>query len=193
MGIARLVIFASGNGSNFEAIVQAINEGRLNATIVGLICDQPNAYCLVRAKKHVIDTYVVERKSFKDKTEMDKAILNQCIAWQADWLILAGYMRLITEEILRSYPRHILNIHPSLLPKYRGKDALGQALAAHETTLGVSIHFVDEGMDTGEIIAQFPFTIGGDEPRSQIEETLHRLEHRVYPEVIQQTIQEERK
>jgi len=193
MGIARLVIFASGNGSNFEAIAQAIEEGRLNATIVGLICDQPNAYCLVRAKKHAIDNYVVERKSFKDKTEMDKAILNQCIAWQADWLILAGYMRLITDEILRSYPRHILNIHPSLLPKYRGKDALGQALAANETTLGVSIHYVDEGMDTGEIIAQFPFTIQSNEPRSQIEEKLHQLEHRVYPEVIQQTIQEERK
>jgi phosphoribosylglycinamide formyltransferase-1 len=121
---------------------------------------------------------------------MDEAILYQCQLWQADLLILAGYMRLLSPVLIQAYPQHILNIHPSLLPKYKGKDALGQALSAKETTLGISIHYVDEGMDTGELVAQFPFTIESNEARSQLEAKLHQLEHAMYPRVIQQLIKE---
>lgn len=186
----RLVIFASGNGSNFDAIVTAIENKTLDAHVVGLICDKPEAYCLTRAKNHGIPTAVFNRSDYDSKLEMDCSILRQIKDWDADWLILAGYMRLLTSLIIQAYPKHIINIHPSLLPKYKGKDALGQALANHETTLGVSIHYVDEGMDTGALIAQESFTIIPTQDRETIEHTLHQLEHTLYPKVIQQLIKE---
>jgi len=186
----RLVIFASGNGSNFEAIQMAIENKTLDAQIVGLICDQPEAYCLIRAHNHNIPAVVFRRSDYDSKLEMDCAILRQINTWAADWLILAGYMRLLTSLIILAYPKRIINIHPSLLPKYKGKDALGQALANHETTLGVSIHYVDEGMDTGALIAQESFTIQPDQDRERIEKILHQLEHSLYPSVLQQLLKE---
>lgn len=188
--MSSLVIFASGNGSNFEAILKAIKTGHLNAEIKGLICDQADAFSITRALKYKIPTQLFLRNTYDSKQAMDKAILKQCQTWQADWLILAGYMRLLSPILIQAYPQHIINIHPSLLPKYKGKDALGQALAAKETTLGVSIHYVDEGMDTGQLIAQFPFEIKLDENRTQVETKLHQLEHSMYPLVIQQLIKE---
>ena len=188
--MTKLVVFASGNGSNFEAILQAIENKTLNASVVGLICDKAQAYCLIRAQQHHIPFAVFNRSDYDSKLEMDCAILRQVKAWQADWLILAGYMRLLTSLIITAYPKHIINIHPSLLPKYKGKDALGQALANHETILGVSIHYVDEGMDTGELIAQASFTITPDQDRDSVETTLHQLEHDLYPKVIGQLIKE---
>jgi phosphoribosylglycinamide formyltransferase-1 len=186
----KLVVFASGNGSNFEAILQAIENHELDATVVGLICDHADAYCLTRAKNHLIDVALFLRKDFADKAEMDQAIANQCYGWQADWLVLAGYMRLISTPILRRFERHIVNIHPSLLPKYRGKDAIGQAIAADDKMMGITIHYVDEGMDTGEIIAQFPFEVKDGEDRTTIETRLHALEHQAYPAVLKQLMEE---
>lgn len=186
----RLVIFASGNGSNFEAILQAIENKTLDAQVVGLICDKAEAYCLIRAQQHSIPSVLFTRNDYDSKLQMEVAILRQVEAWHADWLILAGYMRLLTPLIIQTYPKRIINIHPSLLPNYKGKDALGQALANHETTLGVSIHYVDEGMDTGELIAQRSFTITSDQNKDSIEAILHQLEHELYPTVIQQLIKE---
>jgi phosphoribosylglycinamide formyltransferase-1 len=186
----RLVIFASGNGSNFEAIISAIENKILDAQIVGLICDKSEAYCLTRAKNHGVPAAVFHRSDYDSKLEMDCAILRQVKEWEADWLVLAGYMRLLTSLIIQAYPKRIINIHPSLLPKYKGKDALGQALANHETTLGVSVHYVDEGMDTGALIAQESFTIQPDQDRGTIEQTLHQLEHTLYPKVLQKLIKE---
>lgn len=188
--MTRLVVFASGSGSNFEAIAQACESGFIDARLVGLICDHPEAYCLARAKAHQIPSALFQRPDYPSKTAMDQAILEQIQAWQADWIILAGYMRILTPTLISAYPKRILNIHPSLLPKYKGKDALGQALAHHETTLGVSVHYVDEGMDTGELIEQRSFTIDPLQDRSSIETTLHQIEHELYPQVIQRLIKE---
>ncbi len=186
----RLVIFASGSGTNFEAIVEAKNKGHLDAEIIGLICDHADAGCLSRADRHHIPSAIFLRSQYPSKQAMDEAILKQVQLWKADWLILAGYMRLLSPIIIHAYPKHILNIHPSLLPKYKGKDALGQALAAHETTLGVSIHYVDEGMDTGEIIKQVSFQIKEGDDRTEAEILLHQLEHQLYPQIIQQLLKE---
>jgi phosphoribosylglycinamide formyltransferase-1 len=185
-----LVLFASGTGSNVEAIAQAVTEGRLNAKLGGLVCDKPGAPVIAKAKALGMDVVEIMRNDFPNAIVMDEAILNQCRLWKADWLILAGYMRVIHEPLLSAYPRRILNIHPSLLPKYRGLDALGQALAAGETTVGVSVHYVDAGLDTGEVIAQIPFTIEPNTPRAEIEKTLHDIEHRLYPAVIQQLVED---
>lgn len=186
----KLVIFASGNGSNFEAILAAIENKTLEATIIGLICDKADAYCLTRAQKHNIPFVVFKRSDYDSKIAMDEAILKQCQNWQADWLVLAGYMRILTPVLIHAYLKRIINIHPSLLPKYKGKDALGQALAHHESTLGISIHYVDEGMDTGELIAQLPFQINPEQSRDDIEHTLHQLEHEFYPLILQRLIKE---
>ena len=188
--MTRLVVFASGSGSNFEAIATASENGTLEAHIVGLICDHQDATCLTRAQNHHIPSMLFLRTNYDSKAAMDQAILQQVQAWQADWIILAGYMRILTPVLLSAYPKRILNIHPSLLPKYKGKDALGQALAHHDTVVGVSVHYVDEGMDTGEIIAQRSFTIDPTQDRSEIEKTLHHIEHELYPLVIQRLIKE---
>jgi phosphoribosylglycinamide formyltransferase 1 len=185
-----LVLFASGTGSNVEAIARAVAEGRLHVKLGGLVCDVPNAPVIAKAQALGIEVFLVKRTDYPTKLAMDEAILKQCQAWKADWLILAGYMRLIHEPLLSAYPRRILNIHPSLLPKYRGLDALGQALAAGETTLGVSVHYVDAGLDTGEVIAQIPFTIQPGAPRAEVETTLHAIEHRLYPAVIQRLVED---
>lgn len=184
------MIFASGNGSNFQAILEAIDKQTLQAKIVGLVCDQADAFCLTRAINHKVPYVVLKRSEYASKALMDEAILKQCLAWQADWLILAGYMRILTSVLIQAYPKRIINIHPSLLPKYKGKDALGQALAQHETTVGISIHYVDEGMDTGALITQVPFQIQPDQSRATIEHTLHQLEHEVYPLTIARLIKE---
>ncbi|KAF0226269.1 MAG: phosphoribosylglycinamide formyltransferase [Erysipelotrichaceae bacterium] len=186
----RLVIFASGSGTNFEAIVEAKNKGQLDADIIGLICDHHDAGCLSRAFRLNIPSAIFLRNQYPSKIAMDEAILNQVQLWHADWLILAGYMRILSPILINAYPKHILNIHPSLLPKYKGKDALGQALANKDTTLGVSIHYVDEGMDTGEIIKQVSFQITEGEGRTEAEARLHQLEHQLYPQVIEQLLKE---
>lgn len=188
--MTTLVLFASGNGSNVEAIIRAVNSGQLKAKLGGVVCDVPDAPVIEKAKAHGLPVCVVQRHKFTSAQAMDETILAQCQAWQADWLILAGYMRIMREPLLKAYARRILNIHPSLLPKYRGLDAIGQALAAHETTLGVSVHFVDAGLDTGEVIAQVPFTIEPGQTRASIEATLHAIEHRLYPVVIQRLVEE---
>jgi phosphoribosylglycinamide formyltransferase-1 len=185
-----LVIFASGSGSNFEAIAQAVNDGGLKVKLGGLVCDVPNAKVIAKAQALGIDVFIVHRSDYPTKLAMDEAILAQCQRWRADWLILAGYMRVMHEPLLTAYPRRILNIHPSLLPKYRGLDAVGQALAAGETTLGVSVHYVDAGLDTGEVIAQIPFTIQPGTSREHVDATLHAIEHRLYPAVIQRLVED---
>jgi phosphoribosylglycinamide formyltransferase 1 len=186
----NIVIFASGFGSNFQAIIDAVKQGRLQANIVGLICDKSGAYAIERARINGIPVALVERSSFTSKVDMDLAILNQCQDWKADWLVLAGYMRLLSPTLIQAFPRHIVNIHPSLLPKYRGLDAVGQALDKKEAIYGLTIHYVDEGMDTGEIIVQVPFEVDVMD-RDHIEKRLHALEHQTYPAVINKLILEE--
>jgi len=186
----NIVIFASGFGSNFQALLDATKDGRLHGKIVGLICDKPGAYAMERARIHSIPVALFERHSFASKHDMDVAILNQCQDWKADWLVLAGYMRLLSPMLIRAFPLHIVNIHPSLLPKYRGLDAVGQALDQKESIYGLTIHFVDEGMDTGEIIVQVPFEVDVMD-RDHIEKRLHALEHQTYPAVINKLIMED--
>ncbi|PKM67060.1 MAG: phosphoribosylglycinamide formyltransferase [Firmicutes bacterium HGW-Firmicutes-19] len=186
----NIVVFASGFGSNFQAIIDAVKQGKLHANIAGLICDKPGAYAIERARINLIPVVLFERNAFSSKAEMDHAILNQCQDWNADWLVLAGYMRLLSPMLIKAFPRHIVNIHPSLLPKYRGLDAVGQALNHKERVYGLTIHYVEEGMDTGEIIVQVPFE--ADElDRDHIEKRLHALEHQTYPAIINKLIVEE--
>ena len=190
MGLKNIVIFASGNGSNFEAIIQSIESNQLSANCVGCIVDKENAYVIERAKNHNIPVYLCLRKDYNSKVEMEESMLKQLKLWECDFIVCAGYMRIIGETLLSVYKNRIINIHPSLLPKYRGKDALGQALANKDRRLGITVHYVDEGMDTGQIIKQMEFVVGENESREEIEAKLHKLEHHFYPSVLKELLED---
>lgn len=182
----KFVVFASGNGSNFEALIKATQNGSLNAQCVGLIVDRMDAYAIKRARHLNIPVCLYLKDWYMNKEAMESSMLKQIQAWDAEWIVCAGYMRIIGKNLLEAFPNKIVNIHPSLLPKYRGKDALGQALQAKDKILGITVHFVDDGLDTGKIIDQVSFEIAGDEPRIEIEAKLHHLEHAFYPSVLKQ-------
>lgn len=184
----RLAVFASGTGSNYEAIMQAVQQGSLEAEVSLLICDQPNAAVIQKAKHYGTEVFVFERKNYDTKQTFEAAIVQTLQSNQIDWVILAGYMRLIGETILQPYQGRIINIHPSLLPSFPGLDAIGQALEAGVKITGVTIHYVDEGMDTGEIIAQEAVKLEENMTKEELQQAIQRTEHELYPRTIQQLI-----
>lgn len=185
----RIAIFASGTGSNFVAIHDAIIRHELMCQIGVLVCDQPNALVIQRAKERNIAIFSFSPKVYATKEAYENEILQELKAKNIDLIVLAGYMRLIGQTLLSHYPKKIINIHPSLLPLYRGKDAIGQAIADKAQVIGVTIHYVDEGMDTGEIITSESMMIDPFDSRSEIEVKIHAIEHRLYPKTIQKLLE----
>lgn len=190
--MTRLAVFASGNGSNLQALIEARELGLLEAEIALVVCDKPGAYCLDRATKAGISTFAFDPKSYLDKAHYEEEIKRHLENHGVEYLILAGYMRLIGPTLLESYPQRILNIHPSLLPLFPGKDGVGQALAAGVRVTGVTIHYVDEGIDTGPILAQVVVPINFNEERTSLEQKVHSVEHSLYPRVIQSVLEKRR-
>lgn len=189
MKVTKIAIFASGSGSNFESIMSQIEAGHLpNIEVTALYTDQVNAYCIERARKYHLDVHINELKNFDSKADYERKIIEWLTTEKVEWIILAGYMKLIGENILNAYQKRIINIHPSLLPKYRGKDAIGQALNSGDKITGTTVHFVDSGMDTGEIIEQRTCEIKPDDTKEQLEERIKAIEHELYPEVISKII-----
>jgi phosphoribosylglycinamide formyltransferase-1 len=185
----RLAVFASGTGSNFVAIQKAIENGHLEGTIACLICDRPGALAVERAKTFGIETLVVSPREFKTKADYEAAILDFLLKKEIQLIVLAGYMRLIGPTLLKPFSSRILNIHPSLLPAFPGLHAIEKAFEAHARETGVTIHFVDEGMDTGPILAQEALEIHPDETLESLDSRVHAIEHRLYPLTIQRVIE----
>ncbi|WP_394189344.1 phosphoribosylglycinamide formyltransferase [Paenisporosarcina quisquiliarum] len=181
----KIAVFASGNGSNFQAIVDATKKHDLHADVVAVVTDRPQAYVVERAASAGVPAIAIRPKDFASKTEYEQAILSELKKLDVEWLILAGYMRLIGETLLKAYANKIVNIHPSLLPSFPGKDAIGQALAHGVKVTGVTVHTVDAGMDTGPILAQKAVDIEGCN-REQAEQRIHAIEHEVYTKTLQQ-------
>ncbi|AIS60170.1 phosphoribosylglycinamide formyltransferase [Listeria ivanovii] len=182
----NIAVFASGNGSNFQALV---DDERIKPHIRLLVCDKPNAYVLERAAKNNIPIFLFEAKKYPDKEAFETEILLELRHYQVDLLVLAGYMRLIGPTLLAEFPKQIVNLHPSLLPAFKGKDAIKQALQAGVSKTGVTAHFVDAGMDTGPIIDQVDVPIASDETVETLAEKIHQVEHVFYPKVIRHLIQ----
>ncbi|RSK25755.1 phosphoribosylglycinamide formyltransferase [Bacillus sp. HMF5848] len=180
-----IAIFASGNGSNFQALVEATASSELLATIKLLVCDNPNAYVIERAQKLGIPTFIFNPKNYATKADFEKDIIEQLNEHAVSYIVLAGYMRLIGPTLLNAFPKKIINIHPSLLPSFPGKDAIGQAFRAGVKQTGITVHVVDEGMDTGPIIAQKPINIEDNESLESIEARIHELEHDFYKATLQ--------
>lgn len=181
----RMAVFASGSGTNFEAIVQAGKAGELDAEIGLLICDKPDAYVIERAKQFSIPFVMLEPKQFPDKAAYEEAILIQLNQENIDLIVLAGYMRIIGQTLLQAYPNRILNIHPSLLPLYPGRQGIADAYKDGAAETGVTVHLVDQGIDTGPILAQEKITVESSDTLETLEEKIHTLEHMMYPRVIE--------
>jgi len=182
----RLAVLGSGKGSNFVALQEAILAGRLNARIAVVVSDVPDAAILVRAAAFGLPTATLPPSPFRTKLgpEGEAALLEVLRTNKVDWVVLAGYMRVVKEPLLAAYPNRIINIHPSLLPAFKGLRAWEQALSAGAAETGCTVHFVNRDVDAGEIIAQQRVDIlPGDTP-----ETLHAriqiAEHELYPSAL---------
>lgn len=182
----QISVFASGTGSNFDAMMQ---DEKIADSIVLLVCDKPGAAVVAKAEKFGVATLVLDPKSYPTKQEYEKVIYEKLQALEVEWIFLAGYMRLIGETLLSHYEGRIINIHPSNLPDFPGKDAIGQAYRAGVSETGVTIHYVDEGMDTGPIIAQEKIEMLPGETEEQLKTRIQAVEHRLYPNVIKQLTQ----
>ncbi|WP_142066443.1 phosphoribosylglycinamide formyltransferase [Brevibacillus sp. AG162] len=183
--VRKLAIFASGSGSNFEAIVQAVQEGKLTGVEVALlVCDKPGAKVLERAERLGIDAFVFQPKEYADKAAFEQEIVAQLQKRDISLVVLAGYMRLVGDTLLSSYEGKIINLHPSLLPAFPGKDAIGQALAYGVKITGVTVHLVDAGLDTGPIIAQIPVAVQEADTAETLAARIHAVEHELLVKVI---------
>lgn len=180
----KIAVFASGSGSNFQAIQETILNGELDAKIELVVTDKPGAYVVTRADHFNIPVVELAPKMFASKMAYEEAIIAELRARDVEWVVLAGYMRLVSDVLLEAFANRIVNIHPSLLPSFPGKDAIGQAIAHGVKVTGVTVHYVDAGMDTGPIIAQTAVeVVEGD--RVATEERIHNIEHVLYTSTLQ--------
>lgn len=184
----RLVVLASGNGTNLQAILDRLH-GQAGVEVVGVGSDKPTAGALQRARLAGVETAVFPRADYSDRTVRDEAIGNWIESRRADLVVLAGYMQLLSAPFVARFRNRVVNIHPALLPAFPGLDAIGQALDAGVETTGVTVHFVDEGVDTGPVIAQREVPIPPGITREELEAAVHAVEHELYPEAIRMIAQ----
>ncbi len=181
----RLVVLLSGDGSIFEAIVTAIEEQRLNARILMVISDNPVAYGLTRARLHKLSTDIINAKEYSNKNDFQVALKKALIILNPDFIVLSGFMRILAADIIHAFPKRILNIHPSLLPKYPGLHTHERVLAAGEKIHGTTVHYVDAGLDSGPIIAQRELIVLPEDTTESLQRRVKELEKALYPEVLQ--------
>lgn len=179
----KIAVFASGSGSNFIAIEEACRNGELNAEIVLMVTNKPDAYVVERANRLGVQVAAFSPKAYESREDYEEAILAELQKHKVEWLVLAGYMRLIGHTLLDAYPSKIVNIHPSLLPSFPGKAAIEQAIEHGVKVTGITVHLVDEGMDTGPILAQEAVkVVEGDVVKTA--EAIHAVEHVLYKETL---------
>ena len=186
----NIAVFASGGGSNFEAIVQAIETGVLNCKCKVLVTDKANAYCVERAKNHGIEVISFNTKDFDTRQDCEKMIVDQLNYLDIDLIVFAGYMRIVTSELISAFPNKIINIHPALLPAFKGAHAIFDSFNYGVKVFGVTIHYVNEETDGGKIIAQQSFDYVEGETIEQVEEKIHKIEHVLYVETLKKLLEE---
>jgi len=180
----RLVVLISGNGSNLQAIIDDITYNGLPAQIVAVISNKADAYGLERAKKAGIEQRVLSHKDFSDRSQYDLALKDLIDGYQPDLIILAGFMRILSNEFVEHYLHKMMNIHPSLLPKYKGLNTHQRALDAGDKEHGCSVHFVTPELDDGPVILQATVDIKENDTAESLASRVHEQEHRIYPQAI---------
>jgi phosphoribosylglycinamide formyltransferase-1 len=181
----KIAIFCSGNGTNLQAIIDAAKRGEMTAEIALVVSDAPDSFALKRAEKGGIKKLVIERKGYKTKDEFENAILKGLKEEKIDLIVLAGYMRLLSADFIKQYKDRILNIHPVLLPSFKGTHGIEDAFEYGVKVTGPTVHFVTEDMDAGPIILQAPVVIAEDDTEDTLAERIHKEEHKIYPKAIQ--------
>jgi len=180
----NLAVFASGQGSNFSAIVNAIKRGGIKVRSVLLVCDKPLARVIGRAQKAKVGVILVRREDFAGRADFEAAIIQRLISYKIDLIALAGFMRMLSPAFVRKYRSRIINIHPSLLPAFKGSHAIKDAFKAGAASTGVTVHFVDEEMDHGPVILQEKVRITSGDTLASLEKKIHAVEHKLYPHVV---------
>ncbi len=185
-----LGVMASGSGSNFEAIAQAITHQRLNARIQVLIYNNPGAKAAARAERLKVPAELLNHRTFSSREALDYAIVETLQRYRVEWVIMAGWMRLVTPVLIQAFPQRILNIHPSLLPSFKGVHAVEQAIAAGVKITGCTVHYVVPEMDSGEIIMQAAVPVLPDDTSATLQARIQVQEHRIYPLAIAHAAQQ---
>jgi phosphoribosylglycinamide formyltransferase-1 len=181
----RLGVLISGSGSNLQAIIDAIAAGVLDAEVVLVVSSRPDAYGLKRARAAGIATIGLAREVYSEQSAADELIAAEMLRAGAEYLVMAGYMRMVTTPILNAFPDRVINIHPALLPAFAGAHGIADAFDAGVKVTGVTVHFANERYDEGPIIAQQALEVREDDTLESLEERIHAVEHELYPQVLQ--------
>lgn len=183
--VLKLGVLISGNGSNLQSIIDHIENGSLNAVIKIVVSNKADAFGIRRAEKHGIPFLVLENKNFQCKEDFDRKLIGILQEQDVDLVVLAGFMRVLTPTFLRAFPQRVMNIHPALLPSFPGLHAQKQAYDYGVKISGCTVHFVDEGVDTGPIIIQAAVPVLDDDTDETLAARILKEEHRIYPQAIQ--------
>jgi phosphoribosylglycinamide formyltransferase-1 len=181
----RLAVFVSGRGSNMQSIIDACKDGRINGEVVVVISDKENAFALTRAKKEGISSFCLDPSRFATKQEYEEKLAQAISEYAVDYLLLAGFMRVLSPVFINAVRIPILNIHPSLLPAFTGLHAQRQALEYGVRFSGCTVHFVDQGVDTGPIILQAVVPVYPDDTEESLSQRILQEEHQLYPQAVQ--------
>ncbi|MCM8771042.1 MAG: phosphoribosylglycinamide formyltransferase [Candidatus Omnitrophica bacterium] len=180
----NIAVFCSGKGTNLQAIIRAVKKGKLNVNLALVISDNKEAYALKRAKKAKIKNIFVDPKQFPLKADFEAKIIEYLEQEKIDLIVLAGFMRILSRDFVTRFKNRIINIHPALLPSFKGAHGIKDAFDYGVKVTGVTVHFVDELMDHGPIILQEALRVREDETLESLEARIHKIEHKLYPEAI---------
>jgi phosphoribosylglycinamide formyltransferase-1 len=181
----KLGVLISGSGSNLQSIIDHIEKGSLNAVIKIVISNNPDAYGITRAKKHGLPVLIFKHEDFKSREDFDLELIKNLQNNQVQLVVLAGFMRILTSLFMREFPQRIINIHPALLPAFPGTHVQKKALEYGVKFTGCTVHFVDEGVDTGPIIIQSVIPVLDDDTEETLAARILKEEHQIYPQAIQ--------
>ena len=192
----KIAVLISGNGSNLEALIDACKKNLINGSVEIIISNNPDAYGIERAKNHLINYKIIDNNRFKTREDFDRALVEELQDSNPDLIVLAGFMRILTPVMIEAFKNKIINIHPSLLPKYPGLDTHNSVIKNGDLKHGVTIHYVNEVLDGGQIIAQGEISVNANETSEELKTRIHAIEHVMLPMVVSKfadgTINEEK-
>jgi len=180
----KIAVLISGNGSNLEAIINACKDNIINGSVDIVISNNPDAYGIQRAKNHSLDYKIIDNNKFETREDFDRALVEELKHSNPDLIVLAGFMRILTPVVIEAFKNKIINIHPSLLPKYPGLDTHNSVIKNGDLKHGVTIHFVNEVLDGGQIIAQGELSVNPNETEKQLKRRIHSIEHILLPKIV---------
>ena len=180
----KIAVLISGNGSNLEAIINACKNNIINGSVDIVISNNPDAYGIQRAKNHSLDYKIIDNNKFETREDFDRALVDELKYSNPDLIVLAGFMRILTPVVIEAFKNKIINIHPSLLPKYPGLDTHNSVIKNGDLKHGVTIHFVNEVLDGGQIIAQGELSVNPNETEKQLKRRIHSIEHILLPKIV---------